>query len=85
MTIEQKLKELKTFVEESLSKRSDDFGHDTQALLEWEARQLQVVGELAEKLITSLELALYYVDGESPYEILCSKIENILELRDEKY
>ncbi len=51
MTLDQWIKEVKERCEKLLSMRSDDFGHDTHALLVAESKALQVIGDDLEKAI----------------------------------
>lgn len=90
MTPEAKARELADMpfekgLEEALGLRSDDFGHDCQALLECESLCLQHFGEVALKLLQAerdkvdrLKAALEWIAGESdkPY---CTYYERTLD------
>ena len=64
------IEKVKKWSENVLNWRSDDFGHDTQALLLAESKALQDMGDHVEKLIRIVEVqaeALKFYADESRY------------------
>lgn len=55
MTLDEKLKKLAEVIEGRAGKRSDDFGHSVQALLEYESEALQETTNDAENLLAALQ------------------------------
>lgn len=67
MTTQSSIARIRALVNEKLSMRSDDFGHDCHALLVAESNALQEVGVELSRLVDALEVAeraLEFYSGE---------------------
>jgi uncharacterized membrane-anchored protein YjiN (DUF445 family) len=59
MTIQERIQEIREEAERFANMRSDDFGHDVEALSRAESQALQVVCERVKNLADSLDEATY--------------------------
>jgi hypothetical protein len=73
----QKLKEIRARTEKNASLRSDDFGHDTHALLLAESDALQIAADDIAYLLSLCDKqsrAIEHLKGEIIRECICEKI-----------